>query len=78
MTELITLFVPVVLLCETPNVTECQLVQHKGYFMTKKECEGFTQDNIYKAIPKKGAYADSWCVEVKVQRKAERFVRLGK
>ena len=76
MTELITLFVPVVLLCETPNVTECQLMQHQGYFMTKKACQDFTQDNLYKVIPKKGAYADSWCVEVKVQRRTERFVRL--
>ena len=78
MTELITLFIPVVLLCETPNVTECQLVQHQGYFMTKKECEEFTQRNVYRVIPKKGAYTDSWCVEAKVQRRVDRFIRINK
>ena len=75
MTELITLFIPVVLVCETPNVTECQLVQHSGWFMSRKECEEFTQQNIHSVMPKRKAYADSWCVEAKVQRKAERFVR---
>jgi len=75
MTELITLFIPVVLVCETPHVTECQLVQHLGYFETRKECVEFTQRNVYKVIPKKGGYADSWGVEAKVQRRVDRFVR---
>ena len=75
MTELITLFVPVVLLCETQSVAECQLVQHQGYFVTKKECVEFTQRNVHKVMPKRKAYyADSWCVEVKVQRKVDRFI----
>lgn len=77
MIELITLFIPVAVVCKDMSVKNCEMIQYQGYFHSEKECLN-TIDTTFKSklLPedRNRMYTDAWCVNIELESVDKKYL----
>jgi hypothetical protein len=65
MTELLTIFIPVLLVCKTPTVDSCDALQYSGHYLQLVDCRDANLQAMQK-IKNKVAYVEGWCINTQI------------
>lgn len=64
-TELVTIFIPVLLACKTPRVDSCDAVQYNEHFLQLVDCRDVNLQAMQE-IKNEFAYVEGWCINAKL------------
>jgi hypothetical protein len=70
MIELVTLFVPIAIVCKDMSVKNCEMIQYQGHFSSEKECQDIIDNTLKSKLLKKDrnrVHIDTWCINVEIE-----------
>ena len=77
MIEMITIFIPVAIICRDLSVKNCEMIQYQGYFHSEQECLNII-DTTFKSklLPKDHSHVhiDTWCVSTEIRAVDKKYL----
>jgi len=74
MIELVTLFIPVIVVCSIP-AEKCELIQYQGYFRDRKTCYQHINTTMNSRTPlQEHLHMNSWCVSIEVPGIDQKYI----
>ena len=69
MIELITLYIPVVIICRNLSADSCEMIRYQGYFHSQKQCFDHIDISVRsRLVPGDHGriHIDAWCVDIEI------------
>ena len=77
MIELITIFIPVAVLCKDMSVKNCEMIKYQGYFLSQAECNKHIQTSFFDKLKQSDLdriHVDAWCLDLEIERIDKKYI----
>jgi len=77
MIEIITIFIPVAIICRDLSVKNCEMIQYQGYFHSEQECRNIIDTTFMSKLLSKDhahIYIDTRCVSTEIRAVDKKYL----